>query len=298
MAEPTLLGYPITTLFLYFIVYAFIGWCVETAFCCIVEKRWVARGFLYGPLCPIYGLGVLLMILFFTPLKDNLVVFYFVSMFVMTAWEYFVGWFLEATTHIKYWDYSDRRIHIKGRVCLSISLCWGVLSYLAIFYLHPTVAQLLGGISFWVRYTLAGALFALIAVDTVATIRKLTLATKLMNKLQRTGDELRLQLALAKMDLGDNLDEAGDLLRQKLDDALDSAPPALLERVETLRDSYAEILAKAERHSRRFLNRYRTMTSSRYTLEDLRSARSRLKKRLAASKKTLNKGRGASKPVK
>lgn len=285
MAEPIILGYPITTLFLYFIFYSFAGWCVETTFCCMVERRWVARGFLYGPICPIYGVGVLLMILFFAPFQDNLVIFYFVATFVMTSWEYFVAWFLETTTHIKYWDYSDRRCNIKGRVCLSISLCWGALSYVAIFFIHPPVAHLFDSIVFWLRYTITGVLFALIIVDAVATIRKLTLVTKLMNKLQSTGDELRLQLALAKMDLDDNLDEAGDLLRQKLDEAMDTASPALRERVENLRDNYVELLAKAERQSRRFCNRYRTMTSSRYTLDDVRNAGVKLKKKLAEAKR-------------
>lgn len=285
MAEPLLLGYPITTLFLYFVFYSFAGWCVETTYCCIVERRWVARGFLCGPICPIYGVGVLLMLLFFTPFKDNLVVFYFVAMFVMTGWEYFVGWFLEATTHIKYWDYSDRLFHIKGRVCLSISLCWGVLSYIAVFFLHPPVAQWLDSIAFWLRYTLAGVLFALVAVDAAATIRKLTLVTKLMNKLQTTGDELRLQLALAKMDLGDNLEEAGDAVRQKLDDALDAVPPALREQVETLQARYADLMSKAERQSRRFRNTYRNMSSTRYTLDDVRGAGARLRAALAEAKR-------------
>ena len=285
MAEPTLLGYPITALFLYFMFYSFAGWCVETAYCCIQEKRWVARGFLYGPFCPIYGVGVLLMILFFTPFQDHLLLFYLVATVVMSCWEYFVGWFLEATTHIKYWDYSDRRFHLKGRVCLSISLCWGMLSYVAIFLLHPPVARLFETIAPWLRYVLAGVLFALLAVDAASTIRKLTLVTRLMNRLQTTGDELRVQLALGKMDLIDNLDEAGELLRQRLDEALDAVPDSVRQRVLALRESYAELLEKAERQSRRFRNRYRAMRSTRYTLEDVKRAGARLKETLDSARR-------------
>ena len=69
-------GYPIYDLFLYFIFYSFLGWAMETCYCSLCEHRLVPRGFLYGPICPIYGAGVLLMILFFTPLKRNLVLFY------------------------------------------------------------------------------------------------------------------------------------------------------------------------------------------------------------------------------
>ena len=99
----TILGYPILDLFLYFVFYSFLGWVMETCYCSICERRLVPRGFLYGPICPIYGIGVLLMILFFTPLKKNLVLFYVVAVAVMSSWEYFVAWLLETTTHVKYW---------------------------------------------------------------------------------------------------------------------------------------------------------------------------------------------------
>ena len=114
----TILGHSIQELFLYFLFYSFLGWLMETCYCSLHERRLVPRGFLYGPICPIYGCGVLLMILFFTPLKGNLLLFYVVAVIVMTSWEYFVAWLLEVTTHVKYWDYSNSRFNLKGRVCL------------------------------------------------------------------------------------------------------------------------------------------------------------------------------------
>ena len=138
----TILGYAVTDLFLYFIFYSFLGWVMETCYCSICERRLVPRGFLYGPICPIYGAGVLLMILFFTPLKQNLLLFYVVAVVVMSSWEYFVAWLLETTTHVKYWDYSHFRFNLKGRICLWVALVWGVLSYLVIFYIHPPVEEL------------------------------------------------------------------------------------------------------------------------------------------------------------
>lgn len=271
MEEPLLLGYPITLLFLYFIFYSFCGWVWETVYCSIAERHLVARGFLYGPICPIYGVGFLLMILFFAPFKDNLVVFYFVAVFVMTAWEYLVGWFLETTTHIKYWDYSHYKFNIKGRVCLPVSLFWGVMSYVAVFLIHPPVARLFDSIPMWLKYTLCGSTMTLLIVDTVTTIRKLTLVTKAMNRLQTAGDELRLQLALAKADLGDNLEEVGEQLKAKLDAVHDTLPDPVADRLDRLMSNYDELLQKAERQSRRFRNRYTHMTSQRYTLDDVRA---------------------------
>lgn len=271
MTEPTLMGYPITTLFLYFIFYAFCGWVWETCYCSIRERRYVPRGFLYGPLCPIYGVGALLMILFFSPFRDNLLIFYFVSVVVMTAWEYFVGWLLEATTHIKYWDYSNIPFNIKGRVCLPASLLWGVLSYVAVFLIHPPVARMMDRITPWLHYTLFGASFTLLLVDAVTTVRKLALVTKALDRLQTAGDELRLQLSLARADLSDNLVEAGDQLRARLEAARASLPPAAVERLDRLTDSYSDLLKLAERQSRRFRKRYAHMTSRRYSLEDVRA---------------------------
>lgn len=95
MPEPTLLGIPLSLLFLFFLFYSFAGWLMETVYCSCVERRFVARGFLYGPVCPIYGVGVLLMILFFRPFIGQPTLFYLVSVLVMSAWEYFVVWVLE-----------------------------------------------------------------------------------------------------------------------------------------------------------------------------------------------------------
>lgn len=271
MEVPTLMGQPIPLLFLYFIFYSFCGWLWETCYCSIKERHYVPRGFLYGPVCPIYGVGFLLMVLFFAPFKDNLVVFYFVAVIVMTAWEYFVGWFLETTTHIKYWDYSDRRFNIKGRVCLEVSLFWGVMSYVAVFLIHPPVARLFARMPDWLQYTACGACLSLLLVDTVTTIRKLALVTKAMDRLQTAGDELRLQMALARADLGDNLEIVGEELCARLDDVRENLSPANAQRLDRLMADYDQLLERAERMSRRFRNRYRHMTSRRYALDDVRA---------------------------
>ena len=201
------MGFPISSLFLYFILYSFLGWVMETCYCSIVEQRLVARGFLYGPICPIYGGGVVLMILFFTPLKQNLVLFYVVAVAVMTSWEYLVGWVLEAATHVKYWDYSQFRFNLKGRVCLWVALTWGVLSYLVIFFIHPPIQELVERLPIWLEFMLCGAFLALLSVDAVLTIRHLALVSKLVVGVTQMGQELQLQAALGKAELTDRLED-------------------------------------------------------------------------------------------
>lgn len=272
MTEPMLFGFPISLLFLYFIVYAFLGWVMETCYCSILEKRFVARGFLYGPICPIYGVGVLMMICWFAPLTGNPLLFYIVAVVGMSAWEYLVGWFLETTTHIKYWDYSMYKFNLHGRICLHICLTWGLLAYVVIFWIHPFVSGVINLLSVNTQHVLAGILLVILVADAALTIRELALVSRMMTKLNETGDELRLQLVLGKAELSDYLDEARETLGDKLDDVkeaisdkLDDAKDSLTEHlpVEKLHEKYNELLAKAERASRHLRYTYSGMSSKK-----------------------------------
>ncbi len=280
MSEPVLFGFPISMLFLYFVFYSFLGWIMETTYCSILEKRFVARGFLYGPICPIYGVGVLMMICWFAPLKGNPLVFYVVATLCMSTWEYLVGWFLETTTHIKYWDYSMFRFNLHGRICLHICLIWGVLAYVVIFFIHPPIERLFALLSPTAQHVAVIALLVVLIVDAAATIHELALVSRMMRKVSETGDELRLQLALGKAELSDRLDEAKDTIADRLDDMKDAITDKLVdakemlvaakdtsatEHAEHLRAKYDELLDKAERASRHLRYSYRGMSSKRHS---------------------------------
>ena len=247
MTEPVLFGLPISLLFFYFFVYSFLGWCMETAYCSILERRFVPRGFLYGPICPIYGVGVLMMICWFRPLMGRPLVFYITAVVCMSAWEYFVGWFLETTTHIKYWDYSSFKCNLKGRICLWVSLMWGLLSYVILYFVHPHIEGPVLMIPAAIRYFVDGIFAGVLLSDAAATIYQLAKTTQLMEKVQRAGDELRVQAALGKAELADRLD---DLLPDQLDEA-----------GRALKSRYDALMAAAERQSRRFRAHYAHMTS-------------------------------------
>ena len=233
-----LFGYTLSTLVLYFFFYSLAGWCMETVYCSVLERRFVSRGFLHGPICPIYGVGVLLMILFFRPLAGNILVFYLVSTVTMSAWEYFVGWFLEVTTHMKYWDYSMYRFNLKGRICLWVCLVWGALSYVCIFWIHPPVERAVAALPTTARDILAIVLASAILADAVVTIRDLALMTKVVNALQQAGSGLTSRFQDAK-------------------EAMASAlPDSLSESGAKLREKYSDLVAAAERRTRRFRHTY------------------------------------------
>lgn len=266
----TILGYPIQALVLYFIFYSFLGWLMETCYCSILQHRLVDRGFLYGPVCPIYGAGVVLMILFFSPLKSNLLLFYLTAVVVMTSWEYFVAWILETTTHVRYWDYSNHRFNIKGRVCLSIALTWGVMSYVVIFWIHPPVERLYETIPLWLVNTLCISLLLILVVDAALTIRHLALVSQLVVKLATARDEAQVQFSLGRAELEQRLESQSAAVRTR----------------------YNQQIARLERYTRSFRRKYTNMhLTSRYAslTDDLRAtaaaARSELLKKRAARKK-------------
>ena len=260
MGEPVFFGLPISLAFLYFIVYSVLGWCMETIYCSTLERRFVPRGFLYGPLCPIYGVGVLMMICWFQPLMDKPVLFYLTATVCMSAWEYLVGWFLETTTHIKYWDYSMYRFNLHGRICLWVCLTWGVLSFLVLYFIHPRVAGLLAKIPYLAVYVLDGFFLGVLASDAGATIYQLARTSQKLSRMQKVGDELRLQAHLGKAELTDMLAEAKESFAERLDDLL---PDQLDDAGRALKERYDELMLRTEMMSRRFRSRYSGMTAGR-----------------------------------
>lgn len=123
----------------YFIIYSFFGWILESIVKTFIEKKPVNSGFLHGPICPIYGFGAIIMFLFLNSLKGKYIILFIVSFFILSIWEYFVGWALEKVFHTKYWDYTPNRFNIKGRVCLMNSLFWGILGVVFIEWIHPFI---------------------------------------------------------------------------------------------------------------------------------------------------------------
>ena len=243
----TCAGIPLPLLVLYFLWYSFLGWCMETVYCSVAERRFVFRGFLKGPICPIYGFGVMVMVLWLQQFTQNFFLFYLIATVTMSAWEYFVGWLLEVTTHMKYWDYSHRRFNLKGRICLGNSLYWGIAAYAAIFWIHPATQRLFGHLSTVAQTWLAGGLLALTLADTIVTIRHLALTSGFLAKAEQVQKELERQK--------EQLREAG---LQKLQSARLQMALAKKELEEN------RLLQEAAHHSARFRNRYHLMSSRNF----------------------------------
>ncbi|MGB2578759.1 putative membrane protein [Elusimicrobium simillimum] len=126
---------------LYFFMYSIIGWLWETVYCSMSDGQFVFRGFLYGPYCPVYGVGVLSVLYFLQPyVTKNVFVLFLLSAFIVSVLEYYTGWGLEKFFHLRLWDYSRYFLNIDGLVCLPVSTFWGVCCVIIVKFIHPKVA--------------------------------------------------------------------------------------------------------------------------------------------------------------
>lgn len=130
-------------IFYMFLFYSFFGWIYESCFVSIQRKSIVNRGFLNGPIIPIYGLGALLMYLLFWDSRDNYLLVFLGGACLATILEYFTSLFMELLFHTRWWDYSTYRFNLKGRVCLMVSLFWGFLTLLMLQVFQPGIDLLI-----------------------------------------------------------------------------------------------------------------------------------------------------------
>lgn len=175
-------------LFIWFMVYSFIGWTYETTIYSIKNKKFVDSGMMYGCYCPIYGLGCLANLLMFRGV-DNPAIIFFGAMLVNGLLEYLASWIIERIYGARWWDYSDWPMNINGRVCLFGGLAFGFMAVLAIKCIHPAVAALTDMFpESWLNTT-ALLLAAVFLADIIASIRR-------YHKLERDGDRVNIILKL------------------------------------------------------------------------------------------------------
>ena len=158
---------------LWFVAYSFMGWVYESIICSIAQKKFINRGFLNGPLCPVYGFGALVCILLLYQRIEDPVALFFMGMLLTCAVEYVTAVLLEKLFQAKWWDYSNRRFNLNGRVCLLGALVFDILSVLLVKIIHPQVAALTAQVPEWLQIVLSVALLILISLDLYATVRHL-----------------------------------------------------------------------------------------------------------------------------
>ena len=176
---------------LYLSVYSFLGWACESAYCSILAKKWVNRGFLNGPFCPIYGFGALLVLSFLLPLKSNFFLLYVAGVICTSVLEFLTSVAMEKIFHCRWWDYSDHRFNIQGRVCLENSLMFGGLCLVVVYGIHPAVSRFVENLPLWGRRWVSSGLLIYFAVDLSVTIRSIIKLSDRLEKIHQLQEALR-----------------------------------------------------------------------------------------------------------
>lgn len=128
-------------LLLYFLLYSFIGWLLETSYGFIVLGHFTKRGFLFGPLCPIYGWGAVILISILNKYKSNSLKLFFYSAIIFSVFEYIAGFALDALFAARWWDYTNDFMNLNGRISIFYSFAWGIIAIIFINHIHPFIEK-------------------------------------------------------------------------------------------------------------------------------------------------------------
>lgn len=178
-------------LILYFTIYSFLGWLSETIYCFIIDKKFTYRGFLYGPVCPIYGFGALTVLVVLDGVKDNVFVVFLGGMILASVLEYITSYILEKLFNMKWWDYSEHKFNINGRVCLLNSTLFGLLSVFIIEILQPSIKDFLTALPSSMVYSLSGIIALIFIVDLTFTVIHLLHLKEHLAKLENIKADLK-----------------------------------------------------------------------------------------------------------
>ena len=211
----TVCGFSLYHILAFFLIYSCLGWCVEVVYAAATTGQLVNRGFLNGPVCPIYGFGMILVLFFLTPLEDNLLLLYLGGVILPSALELVGGWALYKLYRTRWWDYTDKPFNIGGYVCLEFSLMWGVGAMVMVKVIHPTLAALVNIIPPLVGFVLMCLLYAVYAADVVATAiaasdlaRELDALEKVADSMHAVSDAMTEILGTTALDMDQKMDES------------------------------------------------------------------------------------------
>ncbi len=241
-------GFSLYHIFAYFLIYSCVGWCLEVIYAAATTGELVNRGFLNGPVCPIYGFGMIIVLFALTPLQGNVILLYLGGVILPSALELVGGWALEKIYHTRWWDYSDFPFNIGGYICLEFCLLWGVGTLVVMKIAHPIIAGLVDMIPPLVGLILMCIFYAIYAVDVVATAfaasglnRTLETMEQLADSIHAVSDAMTQLLGTTTLSADQKLDEQRLQLKLAAAEAREAAPEK-----HSLRETMAAVRAKAD----------------------------------------------------
>lgn len=272
---------------LLFFIYSFVGWCVEVAFVAVTSGKVVNRGFLNGPVCPIYGCGMLGVLMALTPIKNSLILLFIGGTIICSAVELFGGWILDKIFHMRWWDYSDNPFNIGGYVCLGFSIMWGMGVVFVVRLVHPPIMAFVDRLPKIIGAALICISIILFVVDMVVTLKNLIGIKKSLGQLDKVaqnlneiGNQIKDVVGNSAIIMAERAEDAGEAAKEKIGDArefLEDASDMAKEKMEdvgiTTKEKFAEqmdelekrrdeLIEKIQKNSRHIRNNLPTLNKS------------------------------------
>lgn len=245
--------------FWYFIIFSVIGWCLEVAYHAVTCGKFINRGFLNGPVCPIYGAGAVALIATLRPFADNMLLLFLFAVVIASVLEYITGYVLEKLFNMKWWDYSNVPFNIKGYICLKFSLCWGIVGTFLMRVLLPLCDKIVERIPFPVSVFFLSIVAACYIADVVYTIVILCSFSK----------NIKIAQAIA-LKLHEFSDGVGEHIFDSVFDIMDKAEEmaksgkSRLEEFDKLKKQYKDKISSFGIGHRRIIRAFPSLKSEKY----------------------------------
>ena len=239
--------YNFTQWMAFFILYCFVGWCWESCYVSVKKRKWVNRGFMHGPLLPIYGSGAVIMLFVSLPLKQSPVAVYFAGMVAATLLEYVTGVAMEALFKVRYWDYSNQKFNFQGHICLTSSLAWGFFSVALVYWVHKPFEKFVLAIPMSVLSPLTHLILAFAAADFALSFKTAIELRDVLVKLEKAKEELRLmqrRIEVIEAVLADEVQQKKERKKQQFAELKEEGRQQLAELKEEGRQQLAELTAE------------------------------------------------------
>lgn len=182
--------YTIIQWLFFFYFYCFFGWCFESAYVSVKDRKLTNRGFMRGPFLPIYGSGAIMMLVVSMPFQDNVFFTYLAGCAGATVLEYVTGVAMEALFKVRYWDYSDKRFNFQGHICLGSTLAWGVLTIVMTEFVHVPIERAVLSVPSQVTTVITLVLTAVIFADFALSFKAAIDLRDVLVKMEQAKEEL------------------------------------------------------------------------------------------------------------
>ena len=238
-------AYHLSQWLIFFFIYSFIGWIWESCYVSARKRHWVNRGFLHGPMLPIYGSGAIVILVSTIGVREYPWLIFFFGLIAATALEYVTGAVMERMFHVRYWDYSNQKFNLNGYICVSSSLCWGVFSVLLVRVVHVPIERAVLDIPLIAADIAAMVLTVITSVDLTQSFNEAMDFKRVLVQLEESREQIRKLQEKVRAASEEKLEE----YRQRSD-----------ELVGEYRQRADELVAEYKRRSEQLLEEHKRRT--------------------------------------